>query len=1280
MTSSSLIEGMNPEQSQVVAHSSGPLLVAAGAGCGKTRVLVHRVARFVEDGADPSRVLAVTFSTKTAREMNDRLLKLGCDGARVGTFHSLALQILREEWPAMRSWQIDDQERYRICVKDAVSYRYMNWKSADVTHLLSYIGRCKAAGALPADPKAMELAQQFYKRRPMAGREPNLCRQAYETAELVRCERQILTFDDMLVEAWKILKSDEEARARWALRWDHVLQDECFVGDTPVLLADGTTRAIKELVSERWQGEVLTWSPVTGTTKRRVTSWARKPLNKRLVRVAVRQVGFRANGERFAQQTEAVRYTARYLVCTDDHPVWTSNRGWVPAGQLQSDDSLQVETIAPWVAGYANRHKHSAAGKSRLSADMTRKNEQGVCGNSRVGGTIVHRGGNGRGQAPSEAALLERLGNGWVYNHVVPTGRSSKNGPTHYKLDLANLELQLAIELDGNSHHGRREQDSRKDAFLEALGWRVVRLTNREAWKLRDDVLLELVARCPAPACVLSVELWEPSEPFVYDIGVDETHAFYADGVLVHNCQDENFVQHEIASMLARDHRSYTIVGDPAQCHPAGTVIEKSCVDGRTTYVAIESLQDGDEVRGWNQNAQKMVGGRKVRVAQRPFFGRLVTVGVGDVLSSEDDARYVRVTPNHRFVARWTTRVVDSRVTYLMHRAGFGYRVGWCELFSRGGEGSIGFHLAQLARIEKADAVWILRTHRHRTDASVYESIIAAKYGLPTATFEPVHCAEHQTAEAIEQIFKAVADDNRARGEGCLADHQRDSKLPLYPWPGQTHEQPQGRRTLFQVHAANLMPEFMSVPLPDRVGAWDTVRSVEAELEPSSRVVYSLQIEGDETYAARAPGKPGPGIVVHNSIYNFRGANPQAMLKFERDWGAQVIRMGRNYRSAIRIVELANKSLAAMPPESHLGVQMLAERLDQGEVKAVVYEDFDAEGEGVTEAILESFEDGRKWSDHVVLFRTNAQSRGVEESLLGARVPYVVIGGTNFYDRREVKDLLAYLRVGEGRGSFDDVRRSINTPFRYLGKAFVEGLQGMLESQHPAGCEATMEAVRSYIMGPARLQQRQRTSSLEWCSIVGDINRAIVAGDGEELQQTPARIAAMPARILEVLVADLRYAEWLTRDEGTESPENNRVSNVRELIRAAARFPTVTELLDYVDDTLERAARAKREASTSDVVTLCSIHRSKGLEWPVVYVLGVNDKILPHAMAEDPDEERRLFYVACTRARDVLQLSCVAKAAVSNRVMDLMPSRFLAEVGIAVSLSSEAGLLLGEPA
>src|SRR4029077_9845507 len=104
---------MNPEQRRVIEHALGPLLVAAVAGCGKTRVLVHRVARLIADGADPTRILAVTFSTKAAREMTDRLTKLGCTTARVGTFHSLALQIVRAELEDVGSWSVDDTDRYR---------------------------------------------------------------------------------------------------------------------------------------------------------------------------------------------------------------------------------------------------------------------------------------------------------------------------------------------------------------------------------------------------------------------------------------------------------------------------------------------------------------------------------------------------------------------------------------------------------------------------------------------------------------------------------------------------------------------------------------------------------------------------------------------------------------------------------------------------------------------------------------------------------------------------------------------------------------------------------------------------------------------------------------------------------------------------------------------------------------------------------------------------------------------------------------------------------------
>ena len=316
-----------------------------------------------------------------------------------------------------------------------------------------------------------------------------------------------------------------------------------------------------------------------------------------------------------------------------------------------------------------------------------------------------------------------------------------------------------------------------------------------------------------------------------------------------------------------------------------------------------------------------------------------------------------------------------------------------------------------------------------------------------------------------------------------------------------------------------------------------------------------------------------------------------------------------------------------------------------------------------------------------VLFRTNAQSRGVEEACLRARIPYVVLGGTNFYDRREVKDLLAYLRVAAGRGGFDPIRRSINAPFRFLGRAFQDkARQDFVEGDTaPDQVRATAER--------AGIWAKQKTAVEEWAGlieslthsmkIVDDHRAALEVGNVEDVETGEVQHAAevrahMPAALLEKVIAETDYMRYLTRDEGAETTENNRVSNVRELVRAAERFQSVGELLDYVDQTIEDARKAKD--GKGDRVTLCSLHRSKGLEWPVVAVIGCNEKILPHGRATDIEEERRLFYVGATRARDTLLLSCVTVAAFGANVVDLEPSRFLAEAGLQIAPRASAGL------
>jgi DNA helicase-2/ATP-dependent DNA helicase PcrA len=233
LTRESLLEGLNPEQASVVLHHLGPLLCAAIAGAGKTTALVRRIAAlWLIHSVAPARVLALTFSKKAADEMTFRLVGLlpgeVATAARVGTFHSLAHQFLREEMGAeFKRWQTDDRDRYRTVVKDCLGYQGMKWDSADLTVVEQFIGRCKANCALPGSEDALKRAEAFYAANPCGQRNPALLCEAYERAEIERRARLLITFDDMLLEMWWRLSEHESVRLRWAARWDFVLQDEC---------------------------------------------------------------------------------------------------------------------------------------------------------------------------------------------------------------------------------------------------------------------------------------------------------------------------------------------------------------------------------------------------------------------------------------------------------------------------------------------------------------------------------------------------------------------------------------------------------------------------------------------------------------------------------------------------------------------------------------------------------------------------------------------------------------------------------------------------------------------------------------------------------------------------------------------------------------------------------------------------------------------------------------------------------------------------------------------
>lgn len=400
------------------------------------------------------------------------------------------------------------------------------------------------------------------------------------------------------------------------------------------------------------------------------------------------------------------------------------------------------------------------------------------------------------------------------------------------------------------------------------------------------------------------------------------------------------------------------------------------------------------------------------------------------------------------------------------------------------------------------------------------------------------------------------------------------------------------------------------------------------------------------------------------SIYGFRGSSPEHLAGFAKEWpGAKVVVLPRNYRSGRKIIAAANAIVKHAVVE---GIDspspMIGERDLDGEVRVLCAESLDDEANEIGNTVQKSVEIGEsKFSDHTVLYRTNAQSRAIEEALLQRRIPYVVVGGVSFYERKEVRDLLAYLRLANATAKLDDIKRSINTPFRFLGMKFVERVQDAVDGRDLSTVD--WPVVVDKVAAGEGIQRRQRDSAAEWGTIVRTMRTMIEKGARIEASEEDKH-DAKPAQLLEYVIRTTKYIDFLNREEGSETTEESGAANVREMVRVAERFATADLLLTYIDETI-RSAREQRDDKQAggERVLLMTVHRAKGLEWPRVYVIGMNEMVLPHAKGDD-QEERRLAYVAVTRARDILTMSYVRRIATRAGVRDVAPSRYLVDTGL----------------
>ncbi len=404
------------------------------------------------------------------------------------------------------------------------------------------------------------------------------------------------------------------------------------------------------------------------------------------------------------------------------------------------------------------------------------------------------------------------------------------------------------------------------------------------------------------------------------------------------------------------------------------------------------------------------------------------------------------------------------------------------------------------------------------------------------------------------------------------------------------------------------------------------------------------------------------------SIYKFRGANIRNILDFEQVFpDAKVIKLEQNYRSTSNILNAAN----AVIRHNH-GRKDKTLWTDNGEGDKISVRQFDTafdEAEYIVGDIRERVESGKAaYNDHAILYRTNAQSRMFEEKFVTANIPYKIVGGINFYARREIKDLLAYLKtIDNGRDDLA-VRRIINVPKRGIGLTSINRVQ-----EYASGREIGFyEALRAVNLIP---NIGRGASKLE--SFVALIEH--FKTDAKELT-----ISELMQEILE----ETGYIESL-KEEGSEEAES-RIENIDELISKITAYEETCEDRDEpatLNGFLEEVALVADIDSldeSNDYVVLMTLHSAKGLEFPHVYLAGMEDGIFPSYMtitADDPEEveeERRLCYVGITRAEEELTLTCARRRMIRGETQYNKMSRFLKEIPMEL-LSTGAVFQKPEP-
>jgi DNA helicase II / ATP-dependent DNA helicase PcrA len=780
--------------------------------------------------------------------------------------------------------------------------------------------------------------------------------------------------------------------------------------------------------------------------------------------------------------------------------------------------------------------------------------------------------------------------------------------------------------------------------------------------------------------------------------------------VLVDEYQDTNRAQYRWLQLLTEESRNLCVVGDDDQCLIGGTPI--TMADGSTK--PIEEIQPGDLVLS-------SYGSCDFRPA-KVLRTRSSTAAEGVVVTTKSGRRLVS-TPEHLHFAGYHRELTPKLyMTYAMYRGDKGFRIGTTRTYpERDATVVSGVHLRAVQ--EHADAAWVVSTHDSQPEARAAELDLSLRYRIPTLPFvarkgRAVDEGVSSDQCLIDEVFASFP--TMATGLALLVDHGLSFERPHHT--PQTYEgrrrnvtvtlcgDRRGRRPMHQVAVGGRDPKVRealesfglsvrpakrgsqswryescfndygkAMAVVDRIqtatpvtvrqvarlgkkalpfmpaasvrpgmamfagdGSYDLIESVE-RIELRAQV-YDIDVEATHNFIAN-------GLLTHNSVYGFRGADIRNILDFERDHpDATVVKLEQNYRSTQTILNASNGVIANNRQRKD---KFLWSELGAGDpVHVRELEDEHAEARFVVSEIERLVEQGESRDEIAVFYRTNAQSRVLEDMLVRYGVGYQVIGGTRFYERAEIKDALAYLTLLVNPADTVAFGRAVNSPRRGIGNTTQGRLVGYANTIGEPIWDVAAEPESVPGLAAAAVKSVGR-----FMSVMERLRERVEAGAG---------VGDVLAETLE----ESGYTEALQAERTIEA--QGRLENLEELVGVAREYDATAEE-GSVEEFLQQLALFSEQDNLRDdegIVTLMTLHNAKGLEFGIVFMIGLEDGVFPHMRSiesGDLEEERRLAYVGITRAKRELYLTHArTRMLFGGRDWNLR-SRFIDEIPIELT-------------